>query len=170
MLYLTNHQGIFQSYYELTLLRDESSSRISWIGSIQAFLLIFTGIFTGPLFDLGYCKSMICAGALLIVFGTMMTSLCTEYWQFILAQGLVVGIGCGLSFIPSIALTPTYFSKKKGLANGICLSGSSFGTDDLQDSSTFEADEYAKGESSIPSSSTSYNHRLASAGPFVSLA
>ncbi|MDI1492935.1 MAG: hypothetical protein OHK93_004718 [Ramalina farinacea] len=124
---LINSFGIFQSYYELTLLRDESSSRISWIGSIQAFLLIFTGIFTGPLFDLGYCKSMICAGALLIVFGTMMTSLCTEYWQFILAQGLVVGIGCGLSFIPSIALTPTYFSKKKGLANGICLSGSSFG-------------------------------------------
>lgn len=55
----------------------------------------------------------------------MMTSLCTAYWQAILAQGICVGIGSGCLFIPSVAIVSTYFSTKKSLATGIAASGSS---------------------------------------------
>ena len=85
------------------------------------------GVFTGPLFDQGYLRSLLFGGAFALVFGTMMTSLCTQYWQFVLAQGLVVGIGCGLHFVPAIALLPGYFSSRKALAQGIGASGSSLG-------------------------------------------
>lgn len=121
--------GVFQKYYEQTGLPAESPSNISWIGSLQACLLIGVGAFTGPLFDQGYLRSLLFAGTFALVFGMMMTSLCTQYWHFVLAQGLVVGLGCGLHFVPAIAVLPTYFSSKRALTLGIGTSGSSLGVE-----------------------------------------
>jgi MFS family permease len=129
----TNHRGIvstfgaFQTYYELNHLSHKSASQISWIGSTQAFLLLLVGVLTGPLYDWGYFRTLIFAGCFLEVFGMMMVSICREYWQAVLAQALLVGVGCGCTFIPSVAILPSYFSTKKGLANGIAASGSGFG-------------------------------------------
>lgn len=63
----------------------------------------------------------------MIVFGYMMTSLATEYYQVMLAQGICVGIGTGCLFVPSGAIMPQYFKKRKALANGIAATGSSIG-------------------------------------------
>lgn len=73
--------GAFQEYYRTVLLRDQSSSAISWIGSIQATLIPMVGMITGPLVDAGYLRLLISGGSFLIVFGMMMTSLATEYYQ-----------------------------------------------------------------------------------------
>ena len=100
---------------------------ISWVGSIQAFLLVFVGVVTGPLYDYGYFRVLIGVGSILVVFGMMMTSICHEYWEVMLAQGIVVGLGSGCLFVPSVAILPTYFSTKKALAQGIAASGSSLG-------------------------------------------
>lgn len=56
-----------------------------------------------------------------------MTSLCREYWQVVLAQGIVVGLGNGFLWVPSVATIPQYFSTKKALATGIAAAGSSIG-------------------------------------------
>ena len=122
-----NAFGVFQTYYETNLLHDQSPSKISWIGSIQAFLLLIVGVITGPAYDAGYFRTLIILGGFLIPFGFMMTSLCTEYWQVVLAQALCIGLGNGCLFIPSIAILPQYFSDHKALANGIAASGSSLG-------------------------------------------
>ena len=120
--------GVFQTYYERTLLPNESASNISWIGSIQASLLILLCTVTGALYDHGYFRALIITGSFAVTFGMMMTSLCTTYWQLVLAQGVVVGTGCGCLFLPSVAILPSYFSKKKALAQGIAASGGSVGT------------------------------------------
>lgn len=70
---------------------------------------------------------MLWLGTLLTVFGLMMTSICTTYWQILLAQGICVGIGSGCLFIPSVAVVATYFSEKRALATGIAVSGGSIG-------------------------------------------
>lgn len=57
----------------------------------------------------------------------MMTSLATKYWQVVLAQGIVVGLGNGCLWVPSVAILPQYFSTRKALANGIAAAGSSCG-------------------------------------------
>jgi len=57
----------------------------------------------------------------------MMLSLCTAYWQALLAQGVVVGIGSGFLFVPSFAVVQGYFSTRVGLAVGIAATGSSAG-------------------------------------------
>ena len=89
------------------------------------------GAIGGPLFDHGYLRALVLAGSILVVFGMLMTSLCTEYWQIVLAQGIVVGIGNGCLFIPCIAVLPTYFLARRSLAIGISATGSSIGKQTL---------------------------------------
>lgn len=118
---------MFQTYYQNNPYWHASPSNISWIGSIQAFLLLLIGVVTGPAYDAGHFRALIVAGAILTPVGFMMTSLAREYWQTMLAQAFCIGIGNGCLFIPSVAILPQYFSTRKALANGIAASGSSLG-------------------------------------------
>ncbi|KAI9810734.1 MAG: hypothetical protein M1827_006072 [Pycnora praestabilis] len=124
---IINAFGVYQTYYETGLLKNESPSNISWIGSIQAFLLLIIGVVTGPIYDAGYFYALVWTGSFLVIFGVMMTSLCTEYWQIMLAQAVTVGIGSGCIFVPSVAIIPQYFTTRKAFATGIAASGSSLG-------------------------------------------
>ncbi|KAJ5819696.1 hypothetical protein N7474_005287 [Penicillium riverlandense] len=120
-----NSFGVFQTYYTQTL--NHPPSDISWVGSIQIFLLFFIGTFSGRATDAGYFKFTFAMGALLETFSIFMTSLCTKYWQLFLAQGVGQGIGCGLMFCPTLALISTYFAKRRGIALGLVASGSATG-------------------------------------------
>lgn len=120
-----NSFGVFQTYYTSTLNRPPSD--ISWVGSIQIFLLFFIGTFSGRATDAGYFRFTLIVGATLECFCIFMTSLCTQYWQLFLAQGLGQGIGCGLMFCPTLALISTYFVRRRGIALGLVASGSATG-------------------------------------------
>ena len=124
---ILNTFGVFQTYYETGALFRETSSNISWIGSIQAFCVLFVGFLSGPIFDRGYLRYLLIVGSFFIVLGWMMTSLIHEYWQAVLAQGFCIGFGSGLIFVPAVSILPTYFSTKLGLAIGLSASGSSMG-------------------------------------------
>lgn len=124
---MLNTFAVFQTYYESGELFEASSSNISWIGSIQCYLLQLTGLIAGPIYDRGYLRILLLVGSFMVVFGYMMLSLCTEYWQALLAQAFCVGIGGGLLFTPTVSLLPTWFSTRTGLAIGIASSGSSLG-------------------------------------------
>ena len=67
--------GAYQSYYTTGLLSNENASTISWIGTTQSFLLVFTGVITGPIFDQGHLRPMVIVGGCLVVFAVMMLSL-----------------------------------------------------------------------------------------------
>ncbi|KAF2690142.1 monocarboxylate permease-like protein, mch4 [Lentithecium fluviatile CBS 122367] len=124
---MLNAFAVFQTYYESGELFEASSSDISWIGSIQCFLLQLTGLVAGPIYDRGYLRLLLVTGSFMVVFGHMMLSLCTEFWQVLLSQAFCVGIGSGLLFTPTVSLLPTWFSTHMGLAIGIASSGSSLG-------------------------------------------
>jgi MFS family permease len=122
---LVNSFGVFQTFYETTLLVGRNtSSDISWIGSLQGALLMMIGVISGPLYDAGYFRHLLAVGLLLIVLGMFMTSLATAYWQLLLAQGVCVGIGMGMVFLPSTAILAQYFSKKLPLVIGLASAGS----------------------------------------------
>jgi MFS family permease len=57
----------------------------------------------------------------------MMTSLSTEYYQFILAQGICSPIGASMVFYPSMSALATWFHKNRAAAFGVAVSGSSLG-------------------------------------------
>lgn len=90
-------------------------------------MVLFVGTIAGPVYDRGHLRLLLLIGSFGVVFGHMMLSLCTTFWQTLLAQGFVIGMGAGCLFIPAIALLPTYFSTRLGLAIGIAASGSSMG-------------------------------------------
>jgi MFS family permease len=58
----------------------------------------------------------------------VLTNLSTQYWELMLSQGVLVGIGNGCLFIPSFAVLPTYFKKRRAVAVGIAQSGSALGS------------------------------------------
>lgn len=94
---------------------------------MQAFLLMFVGTLTGPIYDAGYVHHLLIGGSLLSIFGQMMLSLCTTYWQVFLAQALCIGVGSGCLFVPAVAILSTYWSTKIATATGIAAAGSSLG-------------------------------------------
>jgi MFS family permease len=69
--------------------------------------MLFSGLVTGTLFDYGYLRPLLLWGSLLEVFGLMMTSFSTQYYQLFLAQGICVGLGGGMLYIPTIAAAAT---------------------------------------------------------------
>ncbi|MCJ1457028.1 hypothetical protein MMC28_007394 [Mycoblastus sanguinarius] len=120
-----NSFGVFQTYYITTL--GHPPSDISWVGSVQIFLLFFVGTFSGRATDYGLFRVTFLAGSILQLVGVFMTSLSTKYWQLFLAQGVCTGLGNGLIFCPALSLLSTYFSKKRSLAIAIAASGSATG-------------------------------------------
>lgn len=89
--------------------------------------LLIVGAIVGPFYDRGHFRWLLIIGSFGVVFGHMMLSLCTEFWQCLLAQGFVVGMGAGCLFVPAVAIMPTYFNTRLGLAIGLAASGSSMG-------------------------------------------
>jgi hypothetical protein len=120
-----NSFGAFQSYY--TEILPEDPSTISWIGSIQVFLTFFIGAFSGRLLDAGLFVPTLFVGGVLQLLGIFMTSLSTKWWQLLLSQGVLTGIGGGIFFCPSMGLIATYFSDRRALAVGIVSTGNSVG-------------------------------------------
>ena len=119
--------GAYQSYYTAGLLADYNAFSISWIGTIQAFLLVFIGVITGPVFDQGYLRPMVIVGGCMIVFAVMMLSVAGEYWQIVLAQGVCLGLGSGILFTPTLAQVTVSFTKHRPIALGCAMIGSGLG-------------------------------------------
>jgi MFS family permease len=121
-----NSFGSFQAYY--TSVLPESPSTISWIGSIQVFLTFFIGAFSGRLLDAGLFVPTLFVGGVLQLLGIFMMSLSTKWWQLLLSQGVLTGIGGGIFFCPSMGLIATYFSGRRALAVGVVTTGNSVGS------------------------------------------
>ncbi|EGO02296.1 hypothetical protein SERLA73DRAFT_71438 [Serpula lacrymans var. lacrymans S7.3] len=113
-----------------TVFGAESSSAISWIGSVNAFLVIASGLVVGRLYDRGYFYSLAIGGALLYSFSLFMLSLAkpNQYYQIFLSQSLGAGIGAGMIYIPSIAVVSHYFQRRRSLVMTLVASGSSLGS------------------------------------------
>lgn len=120
--------GAYQSYYtSANRFPAHNQSDISWIGSIQAFLLLFGGALCGRAYDAGYSRTLIISGGLLMVIGQMTASVAVRYWQAVLSQGVCVGLGCGCLLVPSLAAGSTWFIKRRGLALACITTGAAFG-------------------------------------------
>lgn len=65
------------------------------------------GVFTGRLLDAGLFLPTFFVGAVLQVLGMFLMSISKTYWQLMLTQGLLTGLGGGIFFTPSLALVTT---------------------------------------------------------------
>ncbi|MCJ1482695.1 hypothetical protein MMC06_002861, partial [Schaereria dolodes] len=119
--------GVFQNYYQETLLKQYSPSTVSWIPSVETFLMFLGGPVCGKLYDNYGPRYLLLGGTFLHVFGLMMTSLSTEYYQFILSQGICSPLGASAVFYPAMSSVSTWFYRNRAFAFGAMASGSSLG-------------------------------------------
>src|ERR1700761_1882680 len=119
--------GSFQTYYTSGggITDEHKPSNIAWIGSVEALLTLLGAALAGKWFDAGYFRLLAIIGTFFTVFGLMMTSLATKYYQVMLAQGVVTGAGMALFCVTSVALPSTWFVTHRGLAVGIVSTGAS---------------------------------------------
>ena len=141
---------MYETYYLQTFLKGYSPSTIAWIGSIQAFAQFSATLISGPISDrygpmvclqylflfLNYYEGklsntpvqiVIWPFSLLLVLAMMLTSLCTKFYQFLLCQGILLGISSGLIFAPALSVVGHYFFKKRAMAMAFASTGSPIG-------------------------------------------
>ena len=70
---------------------------------------------------------VIAFGIALWVVCQMLLSLCTQYWQLFLCQGLGLGLAQGILFNLAVSLPTHWFQRRRAFALGIQASGSSLG-------------------------------------------
>ncbi|UZJ53646.1 hypothetical protein CBS101457_002966 [Exobasidium rhododendri] len=123
-----NAFGVFQAYYSTSgVIPPTSTSTISWIGSVQSFFILSAALVAGPLQDKYGPKPLMLAFALCFSLSCMMVSLCSEWWQLFLAQGVFQGIALSLGFTPPMACVILWFKHKSPIAVAVIVSGSSVG-------------------------------------------
>ncbi|TFK68820.1 MFS general substrate transporter [Pluteus cervinus] len=122
-----NAFGTFQTWYAAHQLHHLSPSTIAWIGSLQLWVFFFSGGFIGRVFDAFGPFWLLTTGSVILVASIILTSVATQYYQLILAQGILFGLGVGLLFYPSLISVSTHFNKYRATALGLAAAGSSAG-------------------------------------------
>lgn len=119
--------GVFQDHYQRNQLSDQSASAIAWIPSTETFLMFAGAPLFGKIFDSYGPVLTVLVGTFLHVFGLMMLSISTEYYQIFLSQAVCSAMGASALFWASNNSVGTFFRRRRALAFGIVSSGSSVG-------------------------------------------
>ncbi|KAJ7926146.1 MFS general substrate transporter [Mycena leptocephala] len=127
-LVLFSTMGYFHSmaslrdYYVVEYLNNYSPSSIAWIGSFQLMMPFALGLVSGRLFDKGHFHLLEITGSAIFTFSLFMILL-----NLLVSQGVGLGMGAGLTWVPTVSITSHHFSKRRSLASGVVLSGISAG-------------------------------------------
>ncbi|ORY67390.1 major facilitator superfamily domain-containing protein [Pseudomassariella vexata] len=124
---IMNTIAIFQTYLATHQLSDYSEGTIGWIFSLYTFLCFAGGIYVGPMFDKYGPKWLVSVGSVGIVVSMMLLSICTDYWHFLLAFGVLNGLASSACFTPCFTTIGHYFRERRGMATGIASTGGGVG-------------------------------------------
>ena len=76
--------------------------------TVLVFFMLFGGIFVGRIFDDFGPHHLLLGGTFLHVFGLMMTSISTKYYQILLSQAICSPIGASMVFYPAFNCVSFY--------------------------------------------------------------
>lgn len=119
--------GTYQSWYSSNQFSYMSGFKISWIGSLQLWAFFFMGGPVGRTFDAWGPSPLLILGTVISVLSLVFTSVATQYYQYLLAQGILFGLSVALLFYPSVSSVATHFTNYRATAIGIASAGSGFG-------------------------------------------
>ncbi|OIR09807.1 putative MFS-type transporter YhjX [mine drainage metagenome] len=105
-----------------------SRGAISLVFSLAGFLYFGLGVITGPLADRWGAKRLAVIGMLLIGTGLTLAGLAQSLLQVELSYGLGVGLGIGCAYVPALGAVQRWFSRRRGFASGLAVSGIGAGT------------------------------------------
>ena len=95
--------------------------------SLSMVLTGFFYIFAGRLVDKFGPRIVQTVGALFIALGYLLMSTVSSEWQYYLYYGVIISIGLGCTVVPLLSNVARWFTKGRGLATGIVMSGIGIG-------------------------------------------
>jgi MFS family permease len=112
------------------LQQEFSATRgaISLVFSLAGFLYFALGALTGPLADRFGVRPLCLLGTALLAAGMMGAASARTLREVFVAYGLGVGLGVGCAYVPAVGVVQRWFSRRRGLASGIAVSGIGVGT------------------------------------------
>ncbi|CAI7648342.1 unnamed protein product [Penicillium manginii] len=119
--------GSVQDYLSTHQLADYTVRDVGWITAVLVFLTLFLGIQVGPLFDRYGPRMLLIIGSLGSTASYFLLAECTEYWHFMLCLSVLGGISSAVVTTVSISVLSHWFYRRRALASGLCMSGSSAG-------------------------------------------
>ncbi|OJJ53508.1 hypothetical protein ASPSYDRAFT_36443 [Aspergillus sydowii CBS 593.65] len=119
--------GPVQDFLSQNQLAHYSVSQIGWITAMLLFLTLFFGVQVGPLFDRYGPRMLLVAGSLASFASYILLAECSEYWHFMLCLGIFCGSAAAVVTTVSISVLSHWFYRRRALASGICMAGSSAG-------------------------------------------
>ena len=122
-----NSLGTVQSYLSINQLHNYSEGEVGWISGMFLFLSLIFNVQVGPMVDVHGPNIIGPVGAVLYVAMFLLMAECSEYWHFMLCLGVFGSIGAAMTMVVAIAVVGKLFVRKRGLAMGITLAGSSIG-------------------------------------------
>ncbi len=117
--------GIFLKPMALELDLDRGT-----ISGALSFTIIVSGaagIVCGRLSDKYGPRSIVVIGGILSGISFLLTSQITALWHLYLIWGILMGIGSAFCFIPIMAIVPSWFTRSRGMAMGLVMTGSALG-------------------------------------------
>eukprot|EP01114_Cavostelium_apophysatum_P003798 TRINITY_DN13932_c0_g1_i1.p1 TRINITY_DN13932_c0_g1~~TRINITY_DN13932_c0_g1_i1.p1 ORF type:complete len:367 (-),score=29.52 TRINITY_DN13932_c0_g1_i1:16-1116(-) len=100
---------------------------ISWIGSLAAGFNLLWATAAGFLSDRYGTRPVVFCGGIALGVSLLISSAMPYYWLLYISNGIILGVGMSSSFVPAAGTTIQWFSKYRGLAVGIAVSGSGVG-------------------------------------------
>ncbi|BEI85740.1 hypothetical protein CcaverHIS002_0600270 [Cutaneotrichosporon cavernicola] len=125
--------GVYQELYQRmseepnTPFTGASPAAIDIIGTLSAAFMTIGAPIANAWTKRFSPRVAVLIGAGLSFAAAMLASYSQHLWQFILTQGLLMGLGTCFSYMPAATVAPMWFGRRRGLAMGIILSGTGVG-------------------------------------------
>lgn len=120
--------GVILDYY---LDSDSFPETSMYEYALMGGVIVFLAQFLAPLSVLlvKFCgqTQVLVVGIILQTAGYILASICKEFWQVFICEGIMIGLSFTLIFLPGTFILPTWFDKRKSAAMGIAVSGSGLG-------------------------------------------
>ena len=119
--------GTLQEYWHAHQLAAYTVRDVGWIPSVFTYLALGLGIWVGPLFDRYGPRYIALIGSSAYVVMTFLLAECQDFWQFLLCCGFLGGVAGATLTTTSLAAVSHWFKRRRGLTQGLAMTGSSFG-------------------------------------------
>ncbi|KAF9101988.1 hypothetical protein BGX27_011237 [Mortierella sp. AM989] len=123
--------GVYQEFYTSPsaepFLKGASSQNIALIGTLATTFTYLLGAFSGRFADRAGYRISTVLGAIIMGSGLIGASFATSLAGLYICQGVVLGIGSSLVYLPAVSCPAHWFEKYRSIAIGIVVCGSGLG-------------------------------------------
>ncbi|XP_059610148.1 monocarboxylate transporter 12 isoform X2 [Phlebotomus argentipes] len=107
---------------------NASPATAAWIPALCYFLYSSLGPVSSILSVKYSYRTVTLIGGTFAAVGMILTFWASSVTYLYISYGILVGTGAGLAFPPTVYIVTSYFVRLRGLANGLCISGSALGS------------------------------------------